>query len=124
MPELRRSSHGTGDARWLGSTHGIRNARTATLDVSTFTKATHFPDGKFRSGQPVNCADEGSVKPWTDAAGEVLGFVLFDEETDGTTDKGVAVLRHGIVKTSLLPVAFTHATGSTAGFSFVDGSGY
>ena len=44
---------GRDDMPWLGSAHGLRNARTETLDVSAFTAADHYPDGYFKSGLPV-----------------------------------------------------------------------
>jgi hypothetical protein len=124
MPGLKTETFGGGDTSWLGSTHGTENARTGTLDVSTFTKNTHYPDNYFPSGTKVNVTDEGAVKPWTNASGEVLGIVLFDTPTDGTTDKPTAILRHGIVKTALLPGTWaTPAAGTvTAGFVFVGGA--
>lgn len=124
MPRLREETVGTGDRRWLGSTHGIYNARTSTLDIPSFTKATHYPDGFIRSGQPVNCADESAVAPWTGAAGEKLGFVLTDQQAvDPKTGNAyatapAAVLRHGIVNVDHLPVAFTIPTAA-GNFTFV-----
>lgn len=123
MPELTRTSYGSGNQAWLGSAHGIRNARSSVLKVSAFTAATHYPNGYIPSGTAVNAASEGAVTPWSDAAGAQLGFVLFDVPVNGTEDVNAAVLRHGIVKTAQLPRAFTKpATGSAAGFTFIDGS--
>lgn len=123
MPEVTRTSYGSGDQTWLGSAHGLRNARSSVLDVSAFTEATHYPDGYIPSGTPVNAANEGAVVPWADGAGAQLGFVLFDVPVSGTEDLNVAVLRHGLVKIDQLPSAFTvPATGSAAGFTFIDGS--
>lgn len=122
MPRLKTESWGVGNTTWLGSSHGIENARTATMDVSTFTKATHYPNGYFPSGLIVNAASEASIKPWTGAVGEQLGFVLFDTVTDGVTDGPTAILRHGIIITGKLPVALTVGSGSAAGFTLATGA--
>ena len=124
MPRLFTESLGGGDMSWLASTHGIENARTATLDVSTFTEATHYPDGYFPSGLPVNVADEGAVTPWTGVTDEELGFVLRDVRvnvTDVTIDVTAAVLRHGLILSANLPVALASGVGSTAGFTIIAG---
>jgi hypothetical protein len=123
MPKLRTENFGSGDQSWLGSTHGIRNARTSVIDISTFTAATHYPDGYLRSGTEVNAADEAAVKPYTGAEGEQLGYILTDQKVEGTGDFGAPILRHGIINTANLPIAHV-ATGdgvAAAGFVFVGG---
>jgi hypothetical protein len=60
MPKLRTETIGTGDMSWLDSTHGIANARTVTIDISTFTAGTHFPNGYIPSGTPVALARPAS----------------------------------------------------------------
>ena len=107
MPRMTTETIGGGDMSWLASDHGIFNARTATLDVSTFTKATHYPDGYLPCGTPVNAANRAALTPWSDAAGAVLAFVDGDQPTDGVEDINVALVTHGdgiIVKN--LPVTF------------------
>ncbi len=123
MPKLRTENFGPGDQSWLGSTHGIRNARTSVIDISAFTKATHFPDGYLRSGTEVNAADESAVKPYTGAEGEQLGYVLTDQPVVGDQDFGAPILRHGIINISKLPIAHEDAGDgtATAGFTFVGG---
>lgn len=121
MPELRKKTLGTGDYRWLASAHGIRNCRTSVLDVSTFTKATHYANDYFPSGLMVNVADEKAVKPWTGAAGEVLGFLFGDAATDGVEDLNVPIFRHGGINTNHLPVKTGLPTAAPAGFFFVTG---
>lgn len=123
MPGLKRTSVGSGDQSWLASAHGITNARTSVLDVSTFTEATHYPDGYFPSGLEVNVASEGACTPWAGTTGQVLGFVLFDQSTDGVEDVNAPVLRHGLVNVAYLPVAHVAAAAGTAdGFTFIEGS--
>ena len=108
MPGLVTKSYGTGDYSWMLNTEHIRGGMTAILDVSAFTKATHYPDGYFRCGTPVNCANRGAVVPWTDTAGAVLGFVGGDFATDGVTDVNAHIITHPeAVKLSKLPVALT-----------------
>ncbi len=45
---------GGGDYRWLASARGTESPKSATLDYSAFTEATHFPDGYFPSGLAVS----------------------------------------------------------------------
>ncbi|NNG36938.1 potassium transporter [Nakamurella aerolata] len=122
MPRLKRETFGSGDQTWLGSDHGLFNARTGTLDVSTFTAGTHYPNGYFPSGLIVNCADEGAIKPFTGGAGEQLGFVLTDQSTDGVADIAIPVLRHGLIKTAHLPVSTNLPATAPAGFVFIGGN--
>lgn len=122
MPGLKTETYGAGDQSWLGSDHGIFNCRTGTIDVSTFTKATHYPNGYFPSGLIVNVADEGAVKPFTGAAGEVFAVLFTDRSTDGVTDREAPIFRHGIVKTAKLPVQTNLPAAAPAGFVFVGGA--
>lgn len=122
MPKLHSETFGSGDQTWLASTHGIRNARTAVIDISAFTAATHYPDGYLRSGTEVNAADETAVTPYTGVAGEKLGYLVTDQKVVGSQDFGVPVLRHGIINIPNLPIDHVPADGaSTEGFSFVGG---
>ena len=125
MPRMRTEAFGEGDMSWLASDHGIFNCRTAVIDISTFVKAAHYPDGYLRSGTAVNVASESVVKPWTGAAGEKLGYILTDQPTDGVADFGAPILRHGLVKTTRLPIAHVNATNAAdaAGFTFITEAG-
>lgn len=121
MPRYRTESEWTaGDMTWLGSGHGIRNARTEKLDISAFTAATHYPNGYIPSGMPV--AKVGGVLVPYDAteatvtgAGVLAGFILTDTRlgvapgatAPATEDTNVPLLDHGRVKTANLPIAFT-----------------
>lgn len=117
MPRLKSETFGGGDLSWLGSAHGIANARTEILDISTFTAGTHYPDGYIRSGTPV--AKVGGVLVPYDGtegtvtgAGILAGFVLTDQPVVGTADFGVPVLDHGRVIASKVPVTFTAPTAA------------
>lgn len=126
MPRLVSESFNAGDQSWLGSSHGLRNARTETLDISAFTANTHYPNGYIPSGLPVAKvggklvpydATEGTVT----GAGILAGFVLTDQPVVGSGDFGVPVLDHGRVKVAKLPVAFTApaAAAKSANVQFV-----
>lgn len=117
MPRLSTETFGGGDLSWLGSTHGISNARTEILDVSAFTAATHYPDGYIKSGTPV--AKVGGVLVPYDAteatvtgAGVLAGFVLTDQKVVGTDDFAVPLFDHGRVIASKLPISFTAPTAA------------
>lgn len=100
---------GSDDATWLGSSHGTSSGRNATLDITAFTQADHYPDGYFPSGLPLT-RDEATGLYGPYAAGDVLeGFLLAPVSTprgDAETVVG-ALLDHGRVKIDRLPVAFT-----------------
>ncbi|RRJ85908.1 potassium transporter [Gulosibacter macacae] len=110
MPRLTTETFGAGDMTWLGSSHGIRNARTEILDVSAFTKTTHFPNGFIKSGTPVAIVDN-RVVPYTVAvgtttdAGVLAGFILTDQKVVGDADFGVPVLDHGRINVANVPYA-------------------
>lgn len=126
MPGLTRSKWGTGDPKWLASAHGMTNARSGALEVAAFTEGDHYPDGFFPSGLEVNVADEAAVTPWTGAAGEQLGYLLFDRPLEGEdTHVNAPILRHGMVNVEYLPVEHVEAAadgGATTGFVFIEGS--
>lgn len=111
MPRLKTETFGGGDQSWLGSAHGIANARTETLDISAFTAGTHYPNGYIPSGTPVAKTGTGLVpydatEGTTTGAGILAGFVLTDQPVVGTNDFGVPLLDHGRVIVANLPTTF------------------
>lgn len=108
MPKLKTETFGAGDQSWLASTHGIHECRTETVDISAFTKATHYPDGYIPSGTAVAKVG-GVLVPYdpTEAtvanAGVLAGHIFTDQPTDGTTDFAVPLLDHGRVHASKVP---------------------
>lgn len=125
MPGLVRpaATSRSGDQRWIGSRHALDTAQTATIKVSDFTKATHYPNGYIPSGLPVNVADPANVKPYTGTG--VLGFVkdnhqvILNEAGDAPTDIQVAYIWHGRIVTDFLPGGnFVLGTGAAGGFVF------
>lgn len=110
MPGLQTKSFGTGDYSWLLNTDGLDEAPSGVVDISEFTKATHFPNGFLPSGLPVRVDDRDVIRPWADTAGAVLGFLKGDYKTDGVEDVNVAFVPRGQVLPTRLPVAFTVPT--------------
>ncbi|MDN4616416.1 head decoration protein [Leifsonia sp. F6_8S_P_1B] len=110
MPRLKTESVGGGDQSWLGSSHGIRNARTETIDISTFTANTHYPNGYIPSGTPVAIVS-GLAVPYdvttgtTTGAGILAGFILTDQPVVGTTDFAAPIIDHGRVNVAKVPYA-------------------
>lgn len=112
MPRLVSETSGVGDQSWLGSTHGIGNARTETVDISAFTAGTHYPDGYIPSGFPV-AEVGGLLVPYditpatTTGAGILAGHLLTDFRVAGTADLAAALLDHGRVKTDKIATILT-----------------
>lgn len=111
---IKRTPIGNEDQSWLGSAHGTNAAQTITLDASTFTKATHYPDGYLKSGLPLAKSGAKYVL-WTtgaDLAGFLFTSVRVPENT--ATPVGGAIFEHGRVKTAKLPVSVDAAGLATA----------
>lgn len=113
---LKTENFAFDDQSWLASAHGTDAARTITLDTSAFTPATHYPDGYFKSGIPLGkITASGKYGPYDDAAAdgtETLAGFLFcavDAPSVTTTDIGAAMLVHGMVVESKLPIAVNAA---------------
>lgn len=113
MPRLKSETLGAGDLSWLGSSHGIRNCRTETLNLSAF--AGMYPNGYIPSGTPV-AKVSGLIVPYTSAegtttgAGVLAGHLFSDQRVVGTNNFAVPVLDHGRVKSAKVPAgtdAFT-----------------
>lgn len=119
MPRLSTETMHSGDMSWLGSSHGIGEARTELLDISTFTEGTHYPNGYIKSGTPL--AKVGGVMvPYTVAegtttgAGILAGFLLTDQRVVGDDDFAVPVLDHGRVVAAKVPYASFVAPAAAA----------
>lgn len=112
MPRLKSETLGTGDQSWLGSTHGIANARTESVNLSAFTAGTHYPNGYIPSGFPVALVS-GLLVPYditpgtTTGAGILAGHILTDQSVVGTGNFPVPVLDHGRVKAAKIATILT-----------------
>lgn len=112
---IRRESFGQDDQSWLGSAHGTNAAQTITLDVSTFTAGTHYPDGHLKSGLPLQDLGNGKFGLWT-ALSDLAGFLFTPVKApaDSATPVGAALLEHGRVIAAKLPVSVDAAGQATA----------
>ncbi|MEU6614485.1 head decoration protein [Streptomyces parvus] len=114
-------SFGMDDQSWLGSEHGTRATESCTLDTSTFTPATHYPAGYFKSGVPLGqITATKKFGPYDDTAVDgrqtLVGhlFAAVGAPADNTIDVSAAILTHGKVRVSRLPVpAAVDAAGRT-----------
>lgn len=107
---------------WLGSEHGTDFAQSITLDVSTFTAGTHYPDGYIKSGIPLGkITASGKYGLYddtkTDGRQTCVGFLFTGVEV--VTRRGATVtsavgsmLVHCFIKEAKLPVA-VDAAGKT-----------
>lgn len=98
------------DNSWLGSSHGIDSTRGITLDVSTFTAGTHYPDGYLLPGLPLGkITASGQYGLYDDAAVDgtevCVGFLYGTTRVPaGATAVAGALLWHGVVVAAKLPI--------------------
>lgn len=116
---MRREAFATSKHSWLGSEHGVGNAHPVTLDLSTFTKATHYPDGFLRAGLPLAAVAGGKhglgpVDGVTEPAGYLLEAVQVPADGADRDPVG-AMLEHGRIVSANLPVSFTAPTTAASG---------
>lgn len=121
------------DRSWLLSQWGQGPGEnpSVVLDISTFTKATHYPNGYIPSGVPLakitasSDANKITVGPYDDAAVDgratFFGFLFaatkVPDVNDNTKDCGGAAVVMGVVKLSRLPIALD-ANGQADGTLF------
>lgn len=108
-----RTEVGTGKTAWLGSRHGVAEARPGTLDASAFAGAVGVEDGVVPSGYPVS-EQNGLLVPF-DGTASLVGFSLYDRSIS-TGDEPTAVVWHGRIRVAELPVDFD--TGDVEGSAF------
>jgi len=112
---VRSHSYQVDNRDWLIGQHGTDLTPSATLDISKFTKNTHYPNGFIKSGTPLGIVTAtGLYGPYNDAAsdgtevcrGLLFSFVRVIDEVGNTLTKvGGARFVHGAVKESKLPIA-------------------
>lgn len=109
---LKTQMFGVDDQSWLGSQHGTDATEPVTLDTSTFTPATHYPDGYFKSGIPLGqITASGKYGPYDAEADDgretLVGFLFAAVKAPSvdTVDVAAAMLTHGKVRESRLPVS-------------------
>ncbi|MGP3750899.1 head decoration protein [Streptomyces sp. IBSNAI001] len=106
---------------WLGSAHGTDAPVSVTLDVSKFTKATHYPDGYLKSGIPLGkVTTGGKYGPYDGAASDgrqtLVGFLFTAQDVDArkvaSTSVVGSMLIHCFIREAKLPIA-VDADGKT-----------
>ncbi|MER5501383.1 head decoration protein [Streptomyces sp. NPDC002561] len=106
---------------WLGSAHGTDAPVSVTLDVSKFTKATHYPDGYIKSGIPLGkVTATGLYGPYdgaaTDGREALVGFLFTAQDVDArrvaSTKVVGSMLIHCFIREAKLPVT-VDAAGKT-----------
>lgn len=104
---IRTETFGGADHRWLGSRHGTDMCRPATIDLSTFTQNTHYPDGYLPAGVLLGqITATGEFGLYSNAAGDgrgvLVGHLLDPVSTAGGNPIG-ALYEHGRVNEDYLP---------------------
>lgn len=117
---LTTDTFGQDDQSWLASQHGTDSPRTITIDVTTFTAGTHYPDGYLKSGFALKKLVSGKYGLWTngDESAAVIAGHLFTavKIRTGATKVSAALLWHGAVLTAKMPHTVNAAGQATARF--------
>lgn len=111
---VHSSNYQVEDRSWLVGQHGEDITPGITLDISKFTKATHFPNGYIPSGTAIGkITTSGLYGPYVDGASDgtqTCAGLLFssvravDTNTGNNLAKvGGARFIHGAVNTAKLP---------------------
>ncbi len=109
---IKSESWGIDDQSWLASRHGLDAGRSITIDVSTFTKADHYPDGFLKSGLPLarRASDGHHVLYNTSGSGgaevldgHLLGALHVPDAVSSATRLGGALFWTGVVDARFLP---------------------
>lgn len=80
---VKSTSIAVGDDSWLASRHGTDDIQTITLDISTFTEGTHYPNGFLKSGLPLGeITASGKYGPYVASPSEVQTITV--DATGGT----------------------------------------
>lgn len=135
MTDFQVTSRATGenqDTRWRASAHGEDSARPGQLDPTKFTSGTHYNIGGgtanvVPSGVAVAQLASGLYAPYDAAAGAdetdpqrtLAGYISDNAgvalgDTPSSSKPTFALLVHGIIKASVLPIAAQRTTVKTA----------
>lgn len=127
MTDFSVTSRATGenqDTRWRASSHGEDAARPGQLDASTLTDGTHYNIGAKTDGVVPSGLALGQITaskkygPYdadaTDGREKLAGYLNDNAGVPLSANATIAVLKHGIIKASLLPVAAQRAAVLTA----------
>jgi hypothetical protein len=105
------------DRSWLGSSDGTDVTQTVTLNTSTFTAGTHYPNGYIPSGCVLGqISATGLYGPYDNTASDgrqtAVGFLYSNTKVrSGGPNVGASIHWRGIVKSAKLPIASTSPGG-------------
>lgn len=110
---VRSTSYQVDNRQWLVGTHGVDVTPGLTLDISKFTKSTHYPNGFIPSGTALGkVTTSGLYGPYDNTASdgrEVCAGLLFsfcravDQQGNTNSKVGGARFVHGVVNAAKLP---------------------
>jgi hypothetical protein len=72
------------DRSWLGSRDGTEFTESITLDISSFTEATHYPNGFIPSGTVLSKLSSSLYGPYAPASAEVQAVTITGAPDGGT----------------------------------------
>lgn len=81
---VRTTAYTVEDRSWLGSRDGTSFTESITLDVSTFSAVTHYPNGYIPSGTVLSLLANGKYGPYAGSPGEVQTVSTTGGPTGGT----------------------------------------
>ncbi|WP_280448494.1 potassium transporter [Nocardia brasiliensis] len=115
---LKTETFGQDSHDWLASAHGTDAGRTITLDLTTFTAGTHYPDGWLKSGFALKKLGSGKYGLFSagDESGAVIAGHLLTavKVPTGATKVAGSLMWHGAVIASKLPHTVNAAGQATA----------
>ncbi|MFI6368701.1 potassium transporter [Nocardia sp. NPDC050630] len=115
---IKTDTFGQDDQSWLATAEGTDRARTITLDLSTFTAGTHYPDGWIKSGYALKKLGSGKYGLFStgdESAAVIAGHLLTPVRVPtGATKVAGALLWHGAVIAAKLPHTTNAAGQATA----------
>ncbi|MEV0247960.1 potassium transporter [Nocardia sp. NPDC050712] len=116
--KLTTETFGQDDQSWLASAEGTDRARTITLDLTTFTANTHYPNGYLKSGFALKKLVSGKYGLFTagDHDDEIIAGHLLTavKISTGATKVAGALLWHGAVIAAKCPHTVNAAGQATA----------
>lgn len=118
---MRTETFGAGNLSWLGSREGLVR-KTGTIQRSSLTKGTHYPDNTLKSGMPL-AKVSGKLVPYNSAGSggtEVLyGFLFTEQQVQDTGGDIVApIVRQGDINLAKLPFTVAANATTTGKFTF------
>lgn len=115
---ITTETFGVDNQDWLASGEGTDRCQSITIDLTTFTANTHYPNGYLPSGFALKKLGSGKYGLFSvgDESAAVIAGHLFTalRIKSGATKVSGALLWHGAVKTAKLPHTVNAAGQATA----------